>query len=144
MYPKIITEEIIRLQASGFTIKETQEYLHEHYQIQPHRNTVHIHRHSPIGQEMLFELIRHQQRSILKADSSDPALAMKYRSDLIGKIADKIMPDLVYSKHESDVNITERKITQIDNLNADERRLLDTVARKYIKSTHTSESASLH
>ena len=93
---------------------------------------------------MLQELIRHQERSILKADSSDPALAMRYRSDLIGKMMDKLLPDLVYSEHKEDVNITERKITQIESLNPDERRLLDSVARKYIKSAHTDESASIH
>ena len=144
MYSKLITEEIIRLQANGFTAEETLTNLQEHHNIKPHLNTIYNHRTSPVGVEMLQELIRHQERSILKADSSDPALAMRYRSDLIGKMMDKLLPDLVYSEHKEDVNITERKITQIESLNPDERRLLDSVARKYIKSTHTDESSSIH
>ena len=141
MYSKIITQEIIRLQANGFTITETQAYLTEHYQINPHRNTVHAHRHSPIGVEMLQELIRHQERSILKANETNPALAMKYRSDLIGKIADKLMPDLNYTA--SDINKNE-VITHNINISADQELLLDDITRMYIKATNTKESASIH
>jgi len=144
MYSRIITEEIVRLQANGFTIKETQDYLQEHYSIRPHRNTVHNHRHSPIGVEMLQELIRHQERSILKADSDKPALAMKYRADLIGKMMDKLMPTKIESYQKMDV--TERREVAIDfgTLAPAERKLIESVARRYIKANNTAESASLH
>ena len=144
LYAKTVIEEIIRLQANGFSAEETRAFLKEEKNIEPALNTIYKHRRSPIGHEMLMELIRHQERSILKADSTNPALAMKYRADLISKIADKVLPDLVYSRHEEDVNIVNRNVIQIDNLNADERQLLDSVARKYIKSSHTDESSSIH
>jgi len=131
------------LQANGFTIKETQDYLEEHYQIKPHRNTIHAHRHSPIGQEMLHELIRHQERSILKADSNDPSLAMKYRSDLIGKMMNKLMPDLNFVASEQTINKKE-EVTHTINVTADQELLLDALTRKYIKSSNTKESSSLH
>ena len=141
MYPKHITHEIIRLQANGFTIRETQAYLKEHYQINPHRNTVHSHRHSPIGIEMLNELIRHQERSILKADSTDPQSAMRYRADLIGKMMNKLMPDLNYVSSEQTIK---EEITHNINVTADQELLLDALARKYIKTANTAESASIH
>ena len=143
LYSKLITEEIVRLQANGFSGEETRTYLKEHYEINPGINTIYRHRHSPIGLEMLNELIRHQERSILKADSNDPALAMNYRDKLIDKMMDKLMPDLNYVASDQNINKTEA-ITHNINVSADEALLIDALARKYIKSSNPTESASIH
>ena len=110
MYSRIITEEIIRLQAHGFTVKETQNYLQEHYSVKPSRNTISRHRCSPIGKEMLEELIRQQERSILKQDTESPQLAMRYRSDLIGKMMDKLLPTLANVETTHTERIEEIKV----------------------------------
>ena len=143
LYSKTVTEEIIRLQANGFSAQETRTYLQDNQQINPALNTIYKHRRSPIGQEMLQELIRHQERSILKADSTEPALAMKYRSDLIGKMMDKLMPNLNYIASEQTINKKE-DVTLNINVSADQELLLDDITRMYIKATNTKESASLH
>ena len=137
MYTKIITEEIIRLQANGFTAEETRTYLKDNYQINIGLNTVYRHRHSPIGHEMLMELIRHQERSILKADSTNPALAMKYRADLISKIADKVMPDLIYSKHKEDVTINSHNVEELNVSMRNYESAVQRVLRRYIREDNT-------
>jgi hypothetical protein len=132
LYSKIITEEIVRLQANGFTAEETREYLKENHQISIGLNTVYRHRHSPVGVEMLQELIRHQERSILKADSTSPALAMKYRDKLIEKMINKIMPDLVYSKAEVKSESTEQvNINVTTNLRDYEKTIRAAVERDF-------------
>jgi hypothetical protein len=144
LYSKLVTEEIIRLQANGFSAEETRTYLKENNNINPGLNTIYRHRKSPIGLEMLNELIRHQKRSILKADASDPALAMNYRDKLIGKYMDKLMPDLAYVATDTTINAKVEVIKHIDGLNSDEQHLLDQVTRKFIKAEHKTESASIH
>jgi len=120
LYAKIIVEEIIRLQAHGFSAEETREYLQEHYQKKPALNTIYNYRKSPIGQEILEELIRQQERSILKTDSTNPTLAMKYRSDLIGKLMDKILPTKQEIRTDLNVNGLSEGINSIIKFSQDE------------------------
>ena len=140
LYQKSITEEIIRLQANGFSAEETRAYLKKEKDIEPALNTIYKHRRSPIGVEMLNELIRHQERSILKADSSDPSLAMKYRADLIAKMMDKILPDLTYSEHKEDININEVKRSELVATVADYENIVQSVVDRYIREDSTTKS----
>lgn len=96
MYARTITQRIIELQAKGFTLNETKDYLDKEYGINIHINTIWNHRKSPAGQEIIDELIRQQERAILKADVEDRALAMKYRNELL-KI---LLPQRIEAKGE--------------------------------------------
>jgi hypothetical protein len=100
MYPKTVTSQIIHYQALGFTASETQDVLQEKFNIKPHLNTIYNHRRSPYGVEILCELIRHQERDILKCSTAeDRELAMKYRDKLIEKLMDRLLP----KRFEADV-----------------------------------------
>ena len=110
LYSKLIIEQFIRLQAHGFSAEETRDYIQEHYEKKPCLDTIYRHRKSPIGKEMLEELIRQQERSILKQDTANPPLAMKYRSDLIGKMMDKLLPDLAHIESEHTEQITKIEV----------------------------------
>ena len=83
MYSKIITQRIIELQAKGFSAEETKKILLEKDGLDISVDTIYRHRKSPVGQELIAELIRQQERSIVRADSTDPPLAMKYRNELL-------------------------------------------------------------
>jgi hypothetical protein len=89
MYPRQVTELIIYYQALGFSAEETRKALKEQNGININLNTIYKHRRSPIGQEMINELIRQQQRDILKADSENKPLAMKYRNELLKLLLQK-------------------------------------------------------
>lgn len=115
LYSKIITEEIIRLQAHGFSAEETRDYLQKEYDIRPALNTIYKHRRSPVGVEMLQELIRQQERDILKSSTENRALALKYRSDLIGKLMDKLLPDLANIETSHTERIEEIKVLWLKN-----------------------------
>jgi hypothetical protein len=83
MYPKIITEKIIELQAKGFSAEETRSYFQQEQGLKIGLNTVYRPRKSVVGQEIADEMVRTQQRSILKQEEKNPALAMKYRNELL-------------------------------------------------------------
>ena len=63
---------------------------------------------------MLYELIRHQERDILKSSTEeDRELAMKYRDKLIEKLMDRLLPRLtqIESRHtEEDVKIDVKRL----------------------------------
>src|SRR3972149_9549354 len=108
MYPKIVTEKIIEYQALGFSGEETREALQGKIGIHPCLNTIYAHRHSPIGIEMLHELIRHQERDILKADVDAKGLAMKYRQKMIEFIGDRVCPPVLREEIRSEHTETQR------------------------------------
>jgi gamma-glutamyl phosphate reductase len=83
MYSRIITQRIVELQAHGFSATETQKALQDEYDISVGINTVYRHRKSSVGQEIIEELIRQQERDILKSDADDRELAMRYRNELL-------------------------------------------------------------
>ena len=89
MYPRQVTELIIYYQALGFSAEETRKVLKEQNGININLNTIYKHRRSPIGQEMINELIRQQQRDILKVDAENKPLAMKYRNELLKLLLQK-------------------------------------------------------
>ena len=88
MYSRAVTQKIVEYWALGFTAEETRVALMEKYEIHPCLDTIYRHRHSLTAQDLIDELLRQQERSILKAESEDRALAMKYRD----KLLDKLMP----------------------------------------------------
>jgi hypothetical protein len=83
MYARSITQRIVELQAHGLSATETQKALNEEYSLHIGINTVYRHRKSEVGQEIIEELIRQQERDILKSDTDDRELAMRYRNELL-------------------------------------------------------------
>lgn len=120
MYAKTVTEKIIHYQALGFTGEETRNALQEDFGIHPCLNTVYKHRRSPVGVEMLCELIRHQERDILKASSTEQReIAMKYRDKLIEKLMDRLFPRLtqIDSHHtQEDVTVEVKRLEVVQLL----------------------------
>jgi len=131
LYSKIIIEEIIRFQALGFSAEETRIALKDKYGKQPALNTIYKYRRSPIGQEMIEELIRHQERDILKADSENIGLAMKYRDKLLALL----LPQKIMSYHKEDVNIEERR--ELNVTLEDYRESVQKVVDRYIRTDST-------
>jgi hypothetical protein len=105
MYSKPILEEIVIHQAYGFSGEESREALKNKFGVKPCLDTIYRHRKDPVGKELLLELIRHQERDILKADSEDREQAMRYRDKLIEKLMDRLMPTLtqVDSHHTEEI-----------------------------------------
>jgi hypothetical protein len=105
MFTKSVTEEIIHYQALGFSASETKTALKDKNEIEISLNTIYKHRASPIGQEIASELLRQQERSILKTDGSNPELAMRYRNELL-KI---LIPQMTINLNK---NINENRNTE--------------------------------
>jgi hypothetical protein len=83
MYPKLVTEKIIELQAKGFSAEETRSYFKQEQDLNIGINTIYRHRKSVVGQEIADEMVRAQQRSIRRQEEKNPGLAMKYRNELL-------------------------------------------------------------
>jgi hypothetical protein len=83
MYPKTVIEKVVEYWALGFSAHETRIALQENHQIKICLDTIYKMRHGLTAQNLTDELIRRQERSILKADTENPALAMKYRNELL-------------------------------------------------------------
>jgi DNA-binding transcriptional MerR regulator len=83
MYHRNITERIIELQAKGFSAEETRQALQEQNSINIGIATIYRHRTGAIAQEITDELIRQQQRDILRQQQTNPELALKYRNELL-------------------------------------------------------------
>lgn len=83
MYPRTVTEKIVEYWALGFSAEETREVLIEKQGVTIALNTIYAHRHSLTAQHLVDQLIHRQERAILKADTDNPALAMKYRNELL-------------------------------------------------------------
>jgi hypothetical protein len=119
MYARSITQRIVELQAHGFSATETQKALNEQYSINIGINTVYRHRKSDVGQEIIEELIRQQERDILKSDSDDRELAMRYRNELLKILIPSRMEILSKS-----LNLTQTTVKHVvelvdpDNINA--------------------------
>jgi len=81
-FSKLITQKIIEYWGLGFTAEETvKALLDDGVKISLH--AVYNHRKSLTAQNLIDELIRRQERAVLKADTDSPALAMKYRNELL-------------------------------------------------------------
>lgn len=112
-YPKQVTEDIIHYQAIGFSASETVEIFKKERSVTIAINTVYRHRKSAVAQEIIDELIRQQERRILKQEHDNPALSLKYSNELL-KI---LIPTRVetYSKVEATTkNLTIIKMWQPD------------------------------
>lgn len=118
----------------GFSAEETRSTLKEQNGISITLNTVYRHRKSAVGQEIVEELIRRQERSILKADTDDPALAMKYRNELL-KI---LVPQRIeaYTKVDQNVNTT---VTNINVALRDYQWALEEAARLNLQSNNKAK-----
>jgi len=103
MYQKAITERIVELWAHGFSAEETRQALQEQFNIKPCLDTVYKHRHSLTAQDLIDQLIRQQERAILKADTDDRELAMKYRNELLKILLPQRIEAMSYSRQ--DVNV---------------------------------------
>ena len=102
MYPKLITEKIIELQAKGFSAEETRSYFEQEQGLKIGINTVYRHRKSVVGQEIADEMVRAQQRSIRRQEEKNPGLAMKYRNELLKLL----IPQRIEQKIEGGQNWT--------------------------------------
>ncbi len=83
MFSKQITQKIIECWGFGYTAEETRDHLVKNCNIRISLHTVYNHRRSLTAQNLIDELIRRQECAIVKADSAKPALAMKYRNELL-------------------------------------------------------------
>jgi len=129
MYPRTVTEKIIEYWALGFSAEETRQALTEKQNVTMALNTIYKHRHSLTAQNLIDELIHRQERAILKADTDDPPLAMKYRNELL-KI---LVPQRIeaYSRVDQNVNTT---VTNIDASLRDYEWALEEAARLNLQS----------
>lgn len=96
MYPRTVTEKILQCQAKGLSGYETQQFLLKKDNLKIHLNTIYNHRKGAVSQEIINETLRQQQFSIALADERQPALALKYRNELL-KI---LMPQKLEQKIE--------------------------------------------
>lgn len=141
MYAKTVTRKIVELQAKGFSGEETREYLKQHHEIKPCLDTIYRHRQSPTGIEMLHELIRQQERDILKCDNDEEReLAMRYRDKLIGQLMDKLLPSLsqIESRNVEELKVEEKHVSIIANL-AQYDRAIEEELKRISKSHSTAE-----
>ncbi|MCJ7767085.1 hypothetical protein MUP79_01660 [Candidatus Bathyarchaeota archaeon] len=104
MSPRTITEKIVEYWALGFSAEETREALQEKQNVSICLTTIYKHRHSLTAQNLIDELIRRQERAILKADSDNPELAMKYRNELLKILVPQRIEALTFSKQEITIN----------------------------------------
>lgn len=114
MYPKAITERIVELWAHGFSAEETRTALEEQFHIKPCLDTIYKKRHSLTAQNLIDELLRQQERDILKADAENREVAMKYRNELL-KI---LIPQRIETLSVSKEVIENRDITIIADYTA--------------------------
>jgi len=106
MYSKEVTTIILADWAKGASAEETRKHLEDTVGISPCLNTIYTHRNGLTAQMLVDELLRQQQRDIVKADN--PALRMKYRDLLLAKL----MPQRVEQKIEGGETI---KFEIVDN-----------------------------
>jgi predicted nucleotide-binding protein (sugar kinase/HSP70/actin superfamily) len=97
-------ERIVELWALGFSAQETRDAFETQQKITISLNTIYKYRHSLTAQNLIEELLRNQERAILKADTENPEAAMKYRNELL-KI---LLPQRIeaYAKVEEHVTTT--------------------------------------
>jgi len=129
IYPRTVTEKIVEYWALGFSAEETRQALTEKQNVAMALNTIYKHRHSLTAQTLIDELVRRQERAILKADTDDPPLAMKYRNELL-KI---LVPQRIesYSRVDQNVNAT---VTSIESNLRDYQWALEEAARLNLQS----------
>jgi hypothetical protein len=121
MFNKQTTEKIVELWGLGFTATETVTALKDEG-ITISLHTVYNHRRSLTAQNLIDELIRRQERAILKADADNPALAMKYRNELLRL--------LLPQKIETDQQITQVNLATPFDADPEMRKLLFDAAAK--------------
>ena len=130
MYPKHITERIVELWALGFTAEETRTAISEQY-----KNiglaTVYRHRHNLTAKNLIDELLRHQERAILKANADNPVVAMKYRNELL-KI---LLPQRIEAYSVTKEVIENRDITIV----ADYTKAISDAANRDIQSLRAKQ-----
>lgn len=145
MYGKTITQYIIECQAKGLTGEETQQALKDQKGITVHLNTIYAHRKSSVGQEITDELIRQQQRDILRQQQSNPELSLKYRNELLKILvpfkAEIESRNLNITKTEVNVNVTSDLLKQYESL-FEEAALLENCAPQPLHPAQTNREAS--
>lgn len=106
MYSKNVIAKIIEYQAKGLSAEESRDFYEKEMQKKPPcLDTIYRMRKSPVGQEIIDEIIREQQRDIFRAQATQPALALKYRNELL-KILIPERPETVINQ----TNITQNKV----------------------------------
>jgi hypothetical protein len=140
MYSKQVTEDIIKYQALGFSAEETREALKKERGVYPNLNTIYQHRRSPIGQELASELLRQQERDILKSDSDNRELAMRYRNELLKIMIPQMSIALTknINENKTEINVTSDLLKQYENL-FEEAALLEHCAPQQIHTTQTNK-----
>jgi hypothetical protein len=140
MFTKSVTEEIIHYQALGFSASETKTVLKEKNEIEISLNTIYKHRASPIGQEIASELLRQQERSILKTDSSNPELAMRYRNELLKILIPQMTINLNknINENKTEINVTSDLLKQYESL-FEEAALLEHCAPQPVHPAQTNK-----
>ena len=131
MYSKAITEEIVHDWAKGLTAEESKEHLRNKFGITAHLNTIYNHRHGLTAQHLIDELMQQQQRAILKSDSDNPDLAMKYRNELL-KI---LLPQRIEAYSVTKEVIENRDITIV----ADYTRAIESATNQNLQSLRTKQ-----
>ena len=134
MYNKEITNLIIYYWGKGLTAEETQTVIEEKKGVHLATKTIYRKRHSLTAEQIIDRLFTDQRRDISLADVE---LRLKHRGELLKILIPQhiITDSTITKKAEVNYNI---KVTAAQEL------LLDALARKYIKSSNTEQSASIH
>jgi hypothetical protein len=140
MYGKTVTEAIVKYQALGFSAEETKAALLKENGIKINLNTIYTHRRSPIGQEIASELLRQQERSILKTDSSNPELAMRYRNELLKILIPQMTINLNknINENKTEINVTSNLLKQYEDL-FEEAALLEHCTPQPVHTAQTNK-----
>lgn len=118
MYPKTVTQEIVKAWAKGASAEETVTYLQTEIGVHVCLNTIYKKRKSLEAQEMIDELLRQQLREIVSAD--DKELKLKYRNELLKifmPIRQEILSkNITVNKTELTMNVTTDLLKQYEDL----------------------------
>lgn len=112
MYSKLIIDKIIDDWVKGASAQETQHHIQNTYNKKPSLTTIYKYRDKQTAEQRAEELLKHQLRSITKAEPDDLKLAMHYRNELLKlfygtKIMSYHKEEIdIKSKHEEKLNVT--------------------------------------
>jgi Fe2+ or Zn2+ uptake regulation protein len=129
MYPKEITNLIVELWGLVFTAEETVKAIQERKGKHLGIATVYRKRNSLTAQNLIDELLRRQERAILKADTENPELGMKYRNELL-KI---LLPQRIEA--------ISRQI--IEHIDIEEKRNV-TILAEYVRALDSAIETDIH
>jgi hypothetical protein len=138
MYSKNVTEKIVEYWALGYSAEETRGMLLRERNVGICLTTIYKHRHSLTAQNLIDELMRRQERAILKADTDDPALAMKYRNELLKILVPQRIESLSLNVNKSEVKVDVADLLkQYEDL-FEEATILENCAPKPIRSSEAN------